>query len=114
MSSMSNPTMTIVEVLERSTSAKATTYTVIATVKGWSYHQLLYRACGRLLGAEKVCYLKVRRSVDGTWQCRTPTRVTWRFSGQVEMADATGSLWATCCEAAGGLFYTHWSSRDGN
>ena len=98
---MVTTTTTICEVLERYPATK-TTSTVVGTVKGLTYHQLVYRACGRLLGADRICFLKVVR-VDGAWRCKTcqsltPTQVTWRFCGRVEVADATGSLWATCWE----------------
>ena len=89
---ITNPTTTICEILERSATSKSTN-TVIGTVTAFTYHQLLYQACGRLLGADKICFLKVLR-VDRVWRCKTcQSRVTWRFFDQVEMADTTGSLW---------------------
>ena len=65
-----------------------------------SKDKALYKACGESLGDGKDCNKKVVEQGDGTYRCekcmRNKNDFKWRIMLQLNMADCSENIWASC------------------
>jgi len=75
-------------------------YSVISTVTFFSKDKALYKACGDMAADGKECNKKVVEQGDGTYRCekcmRNKSEFKWRIMLQLNMADCSDNVWASC------------------
>ena len=66
----------------------------------FSKDKALYKSCGESVDGGKTCQKKVMEQGDNQYRCEkcgvTKSTFTWRMILQVNMADASDNVWATC------------------
>ena len=79
---------------------KADYYSTHATITFFSKDKALYKSCGEPVEGGKNCQKKIMEQGEGQYRCErcqvTKSTFTWRMILQVNMADTSDNVWATC------------------
>lgn len=66
----------------------------------FSKDKALYKSCGEAVDGGKTCQKKVMEQGENQYRCEkcqvTKSTFTWRMILQVNMADTSDNVWATC------------------